>query len=133
MFEQLVEEFQENELEDFINRHRQPTFQEVLFSFIENKGLQDPEVYKRAGIDRKLFSKIRSNRKYHPRKNTIVALALALELSYEQTDHLLDTAGYTLSDSDTSDLIIKYCLEKKMYDIDNVNQTLEYFSLKTLT
>jgi hypothetical protein len=129
----LEESLFHSEIEDFIKSKQQPSYQEILFSFIDNKGYKDPEVYKRAGIDRKLFSKIRSNSNYRPGKNTILALALALELNKKETDKLLSSAGYSLSDSDQSDLVILFCLEKKIYDINYVNETLDYFSLKPLS
>jgi len=120
------------ELEDFIKNKRKPTLSELLFQFIDQKKTTDPVIYKKAGIDRKHFSKIRSNPNYLPKKNTIIALAFALELNEPELEELLSTAGYSLSDSDTSDLVIQFCLEKKIYDIDLVNQALEYFSLKPL-
>jgi hypothetical protein len=129
----LSENSIQSELEDFINQKRQPTLQQVLFQYIDRKKLKDPEVYKKAGLDRKLFSKIRSNPTYRPGKNTVIALALALELTKKETDRLLGSAGYTLSNSDTADLVILFCLEKKMYDLDDVNQALDYFSLKPLS
>jgi hypothetical protein len=129
----ISEERIASELEDFININRKPTLQQVLFSLIKKNGAADAEIYKKAGLDRKHFSKIRSNPDYKPRKNTIIALALALELNKKETDKLLSSAGYSLSDSDTSDLVILFCLEKKIYDIDYVNQALDYFSLKPLS
>lgn len=129
---QMFEDIEQNELVDFIKNKRKPTLQQVLFDFINKKEVSDPEIYKKAGMDRKLFSKIRSNQNYRPGKNTIIALALALELNKKETDMLLGSAGYSLSDSDTSDLIIQFCLEKKIFDIDYVNQALDYFSLKPL-
>jgi hypothetical protein len=129
----LSESVKQSEIEDFIKINRKPTLQKVLFDFIDKKEASDTDVYKKAGIDRKHFSKIRSNPNYRPGKNTIIALALALELTKKETDKLLGSAGYSLSDSDTSDLIIQFCLEKKIYDIDYVNQTLDYFSLKPLS
>jgi hypothetical protein len=109
-----------------------PPFSQVLFSFIDKKGFIDSDIYKRAGIDRRHFLKIRSNQDYHPGKNTAIALALALELDTNETDKLLSAAGYSLSDCDTFDLVIQFCLEKGIYDIYNVNQALDYFSLKPL-
>lgn len=120
------------ELQQFIKRKQQPTLTEVLFQFIDKKGLKDSEVYKKAGLDRKLFSKIRSTPNYRPRKNTIIQLALALELDKKQTDKLLRSAGYTLSDSDMFDLTILFCLEKKIYNIYEVNIALEHIGAKLL-
>jgi hypothetical protein len=121
-----------NEVEDFIKNKRKPTFVQVLFSFIDKKGHSDSDIYKKARIDRRHFSKIRSNPDYRLGKNTAIALALALELTKKETDKLLSSAGFSLSDSDTFDLVIQFCLEKKIYDIDHVNQALHYFSLKPL-
>jgi len=128
----IVEEIQQIELEDFIETHRKPTFNRVLFRFIDQSGARDSDIYKKAGIDRKHFSKIRTNPTYRPRKNTVIALSLALELDFEDTDELLDAAGYSLSDSETYDLVIRFCLEKEIYDLNSVNQALDYFSLKPL-
>ncbi|GAA0338447.1 hypothetical protein GCM10008967_30910 [Bacillus carboniphilus] len=129
----LQESLSTSELEDFIKKHRQPTLQEVLFGFIDQTENTDAEIYKKAGLDRKHFSKIRSNPNYRPKKNTIIALALALELDLEDTEELLHAAGYSLSESDTTDLIIQFFLEKQMYDIHAINQALHYFSLKPLS
>lgn len=123
---------QNTELRNFIENKRMPTFSQVLFSFIDKKGVSDSDIYKRAGIDRRHFSKIRSNPDYRPGKNTVIALALALELCKQETNKLLSAAGYSLSDSDTFDLVIQFCVEKKIYDVHNVNQALDYFSLKPL-
>ncbi|MFC0273149.1 hypothetical protein ACFFIX_17170 [Metabacillus herbersteinensis] len=128
----IFEDIQQIELEDFIKINRKPTLNQVLFSFIDKKGASDIEIYKKAGIDRKHFSKIRSNLNYHPKKNTMIALAFALELNEEDTNELLSSAGYSLSDSETYDLVIQFCLEKRIYDLHLVNQALDYFSLKPL-
>jgi hypothetical protein len=123
---------QPDELEDFIDIKRKMKFSQVLFEFIDNKSANDSDIYKKAGIDRRHFSKIRSNPDYRPGKNTVIALALALQLDRKDTDKLLSSAGYSLSDSDTFDLVIQFCLEKKIYDFHDVNMALDYFSLKPL-
>lgn len=128
----LYEEIPCIELEDFINKNRMPTFQQVLFNFIDAKASSELDLYKKAMIDRRHFSKIRSNSDYRPGKNTAIALVLALELDIEEADNLLSTAGYSLSDSDTFDLVIQFCLEKKIYDINTVNEALHHYSLKPL-
>jgi hypothetical protein len=128
----LSESIQHNELENFIKAKRQPTFSETLFRFIDKKGYSDADVYKKAGLDRRHFSKIRSNRDYRLGKNSAIALALALELTKKETEKLLSSAGFSLSDNDTFDLVIQFCLEKKIYDLYDVNQALDYFSLKPL-
>lgn len=129
----LHESLYQMEIEEFIKSNRKPTLSQTLFRFIDKRGVSDSEVYKKAGIDRRHFSKIRSNPDYRPGKNTIIALALALELSKKETDQLLGSAGYSLSESDTSDLVIQFCLEKNIYNIHEVNEALDYFSLKPLT
>ncbi|MBS4197366.1 hypothetical protein [Lederbergia citri] len=128
----LLDNNYNGEITDFIQTKRKPTLQKLLFSFIDQKGATDPEIYHKAGIDRKLFSKIRSNPTYHPSKQTIIALALALELDQEETNTLLNSAGYTLSDSETFDLVIKFCIMKRIYNIHDVNQALEQYDLKPL-
>lgn len=128
----ISEDHQQHELEDFIKSKRKKTFTQVLFSFIDKKAKNDADIYKKAGIDRRHFSKIRSNPDYRIGKPTAIALAIALELNQKETTKLLSSAGFSLSDNDTFDLVIQFCLEKKIYDLDNVNQALDYFSLKPL-
>lgn len=133
MQKSVCDESVQNELEDFIKKNRSPTFTEVLFDFIDKKGSSDSDIYKKAGIDRRHFSKIRSNPDYKIGKNTALALALALELNKKEADALLSAAGYSLSDCDTFDLVIQFCMEKNIYDIHSVNEALDYFSLKPLS
>jgi hypothetical protein len=128
----ISEEIQNVDIEEFIKVKRQPTFNQTLFRYIDKKGTSDSDIYKRAGMDRRHFSKIRANPVYKPGKNTVIALALALELTKKETDKLLSSAGYSLSDSDTFDLVIQFCLEKKIYDFYDINQALDYFSLNPL-
>lgn len=129
---QKSEEIQNIELENFIKVKRQPTFSKTLIRYIDKSGASDSDIYKRAGIDRRHFSKIRSNPEYRPGKNTVIAFALALELNKNDTDNLMSSAGYSLSDSDTFDLVIQFCIEKKIYDLYDINEALDYFSLKPL-
>ncbi|RSD26819.1 hypothetical protein [Mesobacillus subterraneus] len=128
----VLESISPMEIENFITQKRKPTLQKVLFDYIDRKGAADAEVYKKAGIDRRHFSKIRSNPEYRPSKNTVLLLALALELNKKETDKLLSSAGYSLSDSETSDLVVQFCIERKIYDIHQVNYALDYFSQKPL-
>ncbi|RSK25913.1 hypothetical protein EJF36_02835 [Bacillus sp. HMF5848] len=127
-----LESIHPDELEQFIHSKRQPTFNQVLLTFIDKKETTDVDIYKKAGIDRRHFSKIRSNPAYKIGKPNAIALALALELNKKETDKLLQAAGYSLSENDTFDLIIQFFIEKNMYDIDTINEALEYFSLKPL-
>ncbi len=100
------------------------TFSQSLFKHIENKGLTNAEVYKKAGIDRKLFSKIQCNPDYKPNKKTAIALALALELNKDETKDLIARAGYAFSPSSVSDIIIQFFIENGIYDIYAVNEAL---------
>ncbi|WP_206812547.1 hypothetical protein [Paradesulfitobacterium ferrireducens] len=75
---------------------------------------------------------MRSDPEYSPGKNTAIALAIALELNKKQTEKLLGAASYSLYESDTFDLVIQFCLDKKKYDLNDINQALDYFSLKPL-
>ena len=128
----LSEDIYSSELEEFINNRRQLTFSEVLLNMIDEKGYRDTDIYKKARIDRRHFSKIRSNANYQIGKHKAIALALALELSKKETDNLLGSAGFSLSDSETFDLVIQFCIDKYIYDLDDVNQALDYFSLKPM-
>ncbi len=110
-------------LEDLISEVGK-SFHEMLFEMIAESGMTDVEVYKRANIDRKLFSKIRNNPAYHPRKSTVLALAIALKLNLPQTQEMLARAEYALSPASKSDVLISYFIEKKIHDIDTINTAL---------
>ncbi|MBE6719270.1 MAG: hypothetical protein E7571_01265 [Ruminococcaceae bacterium] len=111
---------------------KQPTFQQNLFRIIDSMGVKDSTVYKRADIDRRLFSKIRADVDYHPSKSTAVKLCLALSLDIAQAERLLETAGYCLSMSDTADLVVRYCIEHKVFNLIEVNEALDYFDAEIL-
>lgn len=108
------------------------SFQDKLFSYIDESGMTDVEVYKKANIDRKLFSKIRSNPMYHPRKQTVLALAIALQLNIEQTVDLLTSAEYALSPGSKGDLIVKYFIEHEIFDIMAINFALDEYKQPVL-
>lgn len=109
------------------------SFSERLFFYIDLKEKDEVEIYTKATADRRLFSKIKSNKKYQPKKDTALLFALALELSYDETVHLLVSAGYSLSSSQIRDLIVEYFLKHCMYDIGALNSVLYERNLKILS
>ena len=111
-------------VKDYLSHNKSKDFNELLFSYIDKSGYKDSEIYKKADIDRKLFSKIRCSNTYIPRKNVIIKLCLSLKLDNHDFNKLLNSAGYSLRKSSEFDLVIAFCLDNNIYDINVINEYL---------
>lgn len=118
---------------DKVLRQKGESFSEMLFRLIDEKGLKDSEAYKRANVDRRLFSKIRSSKEYMPSKKTAISFCFALQLDMQEAQRLLGTAGYTLSTASRFDLIIMYLIENHEYNIQFANIVLDDYGEGTLS
>ncbi len=124
------------ELKEELNNRKpllEQTFSDMLFDLINEKHMDEVEVYKRANLDKRHFSKIRSNSDYRPGKATALSLCIALRLNIEETEILLNTIGVTLSRSDLSDVIVKAFILNEIYDLDELNLCLLERNLKPLS
>lgn len=124
--------FYQSSLDDDFLEDLEPTFSQTLFRFIKEKDISETECYKNANLDRRLFSKIRSNDDYQPHKNTVFALIIGLKLNLDEAEELLDCAGYSISHSIKLDMIMEYLINKQIYDILLVNEILDSFDCPIL-
>lgn len=109
------------------------SFSEKLMWWIKERKRRPVEIYNAAGVTKAHFAKIRNNVQYHPTKETVLAFVIALHLSMDEAADLLKRAGYALSDSRLGDMIVKFFLEIKRYNIDEINEALYMHDCKTLT
>lgn len=115
-----------------ILQHQDEGFSQRLMRMIDQRGMTDPECYRRANIDRRLFSKIRTNHHYQPSKQTALAFAVALRLNRQETDELLQSAGLALSHSSRFDLVVEYFINEGVFDVMRINEALYAFDLPLL-
>lgn len=108
------------------------SFSEMLLRKIDEKQMTDAECYKRANVDRRLFNKIKNNPQYKPGKQTVLAFAIALELTLSETKEMLMKAGFALSRSNKADIVVEYCIMTKNYNIIEINQVLFKLDLQPL-
>lgn len=104
-----------------------PTFSQQLFDLIKKQNMSETDCYKRANIDRRLFSKIRSDDNYQPSKNTVFALIFGLKLGFTDAENLLDAAGYAFSHSRKTDILVEFLVKKGIHDLATVNEVLHKY------
>ncbi|MCR5848496.1 MAG: macro domain-containing protein [Lachnospiraceae bacterium] len=112
--------------------HLSDTFSQYLMFLIESKGMKNAEVYKRAIVDKKVFSKIKNNPEAHPKKNTAMRLCVGAKLNLDETKDLLARAGYALSPCDKTDIIFSFFIEKNIYDMILIDIVLEEEGLECI-
>ncbi len=117
---------------DRVLQKKEPTFAEYLLQLIKEKHLAPQDVYKKAGITKALFSKIKNNKDYQPSKDTVIAFIFALQLDAQTADDLLGRAGYAFSQTKVRDLIIQFYVQEGVLDIDQLNVDLYDHGLKPL-
>lgn len=122
----------DNEDVEDLNGKLTETFSDMLFRFIFEKKIDEVKMYQYAGLTKQHFSKIRSQQDYIPKRKTAMVLAVAMHLNLDETIDLLATCGYTFQTSNHFDLAIKFYISRKMYDIDEIDQSLFELNLETL-
>lgn len=127
----FVGDCQSSSINTYINDNKNENkFQTLLFKFIDDRELKDSDVYNKVHLDRRLFSKIRSDINYHPSKETVILLGISLELNENEIEKLLESASYSLPRNNYYDLIIRFCFKEKIYDLKTINDFLEEYNQK---
>lgn len=130
---QRLENSRERELEKIIeDTNKEETFSDMLIRLAREKGLDSPDVYKAAGIDAKHYSKIISDRHYQPKKETVFALAIALEFDIDTCKVFMSKAGFAFNHADIFDMTMKFLIESKCYDRLDIDELLYRFGLPSL-
>ena len=122
----------ERRLEKKLSAADEETFAEYLLRYMNERGADPVEVYKQAHLDRRFLSKLRTNRHYKPHKRTLIAIVFGLELSIDEAQDLLKRGGYYLSPYDKTDVIASFFLEQKIYNLFDVNESLDDHGCKPL-
>lgn len=120
-----------NNVDSYIDKNKDENlFQTLLFKLIDERNLKDSDVYNKVHLDRRLFSKIRSDSNYHPSKETVILLGLALELNEKEIIKLLESSSYSLPRNNHYDLIIRFCFVNNIYKLNDVNELLSSYNCK---
>jgi hypothetical protein len=132
-FEDFTNSINDKDLKTYIHKHQEySNFQKTLFKLIDERNLKDSDVYNKVHLDRRMFSKIRNDTKYHPSKETIILLGISLKLSQFELERLLESASYSLPKNNKFDLIIRFCFIHKIFDIIKINEYLEEYNCDLL-
>ena len=132
-FEDFTNNINDKDLSTYIKKHEEyNNFQKTLFKLIDARSLKDSDVYNKVHLDRRMFSKIRNDTKYHPSKETVILLGISLKLSEAELERLLESASYSLPKNNAFDLIIRFCFIHKIYSIDEINKYLEEYNCNLL-
>lgn len=121
-----------NEVIKKVKKHHVETFSEMVIRKIDESNMTDPECYKRSNITKNVFSKLRKSSFYKPSKSTALALALGLHLNMNESNELLNKAGYYITETDLTDVIFSFCIEREIYNLIEVNEILFNYGLPTL-
>lgn len=126
--------YDDSNINQFIeSNHDNSNFQTILFNYIDERNLKDSDVYNKVHLDRRLFSKIRNDKEYHPSKETVLLLGISLELNEKEILKLLESASYSLPKNNYYDLIMRFCFINKVYNINKINDLLEEYHCKLLS